>query len=111
IFDDWGDNINVTYGYYDDSDNGGLNDINKFFAGYENSIGTIIHFLLPPQQWPLFYFGWNDGTVIESGYQAASDNYFIYTTVNSPFDGQHPVSGNRRFGIYPDNVNGGYCLY
>ena len=38
----------------------------------------------------------NNGTVLVS---SAARNHWTFTTVESPLDGLHPVSGNRRFGI------------
>jgi hypothetical protein len=40
-----------------------------------------------------------------------TDSHFTYSTVTSPEDGEHPVSGNRTFGIQTDPVNGGYTFY
>lgn len=41
----------------------------------------------------------DEGTVICSGYNSQA---WIFTTVKSPWDGEHPVSGNRLFGYYMD---------
>lgn len=110
-FDNIGDNTHVDYGQYNDSGNGGLNDLNKFIMENEYSLGALAHFHLPPLQWPLNTFGWNDGTVIESGFsQSATNLYWIYSTMQSPLDGEHPVSGNRKFGIFPLS-DGSYELY
>ncbi|MEO6630354.1 MAG: hypothetical protein ABIN13_01490, partial [Mucilaginibacter sp.] len=55
----------------------------------------------------------NNGTVIESDYQSSpSGTYFRFSTLSSPLDFGHPVSGNRDFGIYPDPNNpGSYTFY
>ena len=57
------------------------------------------------------------GTVVESGYTDQFDpvtnsiyDRFTFSTMHTPNDGDHPVSGNRRFGIYND-PNGGYTFY
>jgi len=41
----------------------------------------------------------DEGTVMCSGYNSQA---WIFTTVKSPWDGEHPVSGNRLFGYYMD---------
>lgn len=109
-FDNLGNNTPGFYGIYNDAPNDGLNDADKFYAGYGASLGGLAHFNNNvPYTLGTVY---NDGTVIESGYnQDPSDLYWIYTTMKSPLDGQHPVSGNRKFGIFPDAANGGYELY
>jgi len=54
----------------------------------------------------------NDGTVIVSDYWTTLDSSrFIVSTLRSPLDGIHPVSGNRAWGISPDHANGGYIFY
>ncbi|NNU33811.1 hypothetical protein HK413_06035 [Mucilaginibacter sp. S1162] len=55
----------------------------------------------------------DDGTVIESDYQSNNNGtFFKFSTMTSPFDLNHPVSGNREFGIYPDPNNpGSYTFY
>ncbi|MFY7883721.1 MAG: hypothetical protein ACOVOV_02615 [Dolichospermum sp.] len=38
--------------------------------------------------------------------------WFKFSTITSPFDGKHPVSGNREFGIFEDpNRPGEFCFY
>lgn len=79
-------------------------------APYEASLGGLLHINIPSSV-PGVY---DDGTVIISGYQrdfTANFHWFMFTTMTSPLDGQHPVAGNRIFGIFPDNINGGYCFY
>ncbi len=55
----------------------------------------------------------DDGTVIESDYQSnANGAFFKFSTMTSPLDFNHPVSGNREFGVYPDPQNPGtYTFY
>lgn len=82
----------------------GFNDIAQNFKDSINSLGSVIH--IDMQQ---------NGSVILSGYQNNySPNYlslnFTFSTLITPLDGYHPVSGNRRFGIYTD-INGGYTFY
>lgn len=52
-----------------------------------NPLGSLIHITIPG----------NAGTVICTDY---SSEEWIFTTVDIPWDDQHPVSGNRRFGYY-----------
>jgi hypothetical protein len=52
-----------------------------------------------------------DGSVIISKYTSSTDNcQMIASTLNTPLDGNHPVSGNRSWGIMQD-PNGGYNFY
>ncbi len=76
----------------------------RFFAPYQQSVGALIHILITG----------NDGTVMQTEYQqsyaplsANESHSFMFTTLQSPLDGAHPVAGNRRFGIYntPSNPN------
>lgn len=61
------------------------------------SLGALIHIHLL-----------DDGTVVESDYQTSTDAaYFRFTTLTSPLDGMHPVSGNREFGVYADPIHSG----
>jgi len=55
----------------------------------------------------------NDGTVVLSDYQknvTTNHYWFTFTTMATLYDGTHPVSGNRRFGIVP-HPNGGWQFY
>jgi len=54
-----------------------------------NPLGAFIHITIPG----------NDGTVITSGFNSQA---WVFTTVDIPWDDQHPVSGNRLFGYYMD---------
>jgi hypothetical protein len=54
----------------------------------------------------------NKGTVIVSKYDTSPDSVkMIVKTLRSPLDVNHPVSGNRAWGIFPDRQNGGYVFY
>ncbi len=75
--------------------NGATDDTNLWNS--KNPLGALVHIEI---------FG-NDGTVIMS--ESMSDHW-IFSTVKSPLDGKHPVSGNRRFGIHK-NPDGSYYLY
>lgn len=78
-----------------------INETTKFNSSYESSLGAVIHIDML-----------NDGTIIESGYSrnaVADQHSFTFTTMYSPLDGDHPVSGNRRFGIF--KLNGAHYFY
>jgi len=108
LIDNLGDNTATIYNHYNDP--GYLNDYTRFHVGYESSIGSLAHFHNPAAM--AGYLVYNDGTVIESGFDQSTDHkWFMYTTMKAPLDGEHPVSGNRRFGILPDAINGGYLFY
>lgn len=64
---------------------------------------------------PLMGPYFNDGSVICSNYDAyegygSEESEWIFTTLQSPVDGSHPVSGNREFG-YVKNSDGSYTFY
>lgn len=73
-----------------------LNDCSKFSQLKEKSIGAIWHINIPG----------NDGAVIISGYEdtiyAGGSHHINFTvsTLETPFDFEHPVAGNRRFGLF-----------
>jgi hypothetical protein len=76
----------------------GLNETAKWNQAGENSLGTLVHI-------PLVSV--NDGTVIESDYNISgppTNDSYTFSTMHSPLDAYHPVSGNRRFGIYRDQA-------
>ncbi|GGH65813.1 hypothetical protein GCM10011379_19360 [Filimonas zeae] len=79
----------------------GVDDTQLWNAPYENSIGALVHINMPL-----------DGTVIESSYTSpstATQHYqFTFTTMKTPLDGGHPVSGNRRFGTWSDGSGSSY---
>jgi hypothetical protein len=86
----------------------GFNDSVRFKAPFEQSIGAILHIDMG-----------DDGSIVHTGYTNyinPANNYqehsFIYTTLSTALDFQHPVSGNRDFGIYSDQSNpGSYVFY
>ncbi|MGG9961875.1 hypothetical protein [Ferruginibacter sp. SUN106] len=70
-------------------------DTAKFYAYAENSLGALIHISM----WP------NDGSVVESDYfhnitNGKQSHGFKFSTLKTPIDYNHPVAGNREFGIY-----------
>ncbi|WP_192821638.1 hypothetical protein [Rufibacter sp. LB8] len=52
-------------------------------------------------------FGPRNGSVIVSNY---TSNSWTFSTLKDPFNGVHPVSGNRQFG-YSTNSDGSYTFY
>ena len=83
---------------------GSFSDSAKFYSPYEQSVGALIHIQMP-----------DNGTVIESNYYRSftSDPQkyrFVVSTMTSPLDNNHPVSGNREFGIF-GNASTGYTFY
>ncbi|MPS65332.1 hypothetical protein [Chryseobacterium sp.] len=62
-----------------------------------NPLGSLITIKIPADY----------GTVICSGFGPQA---WIFTTVKSPWDGMHPVSGNRLFGYYVDS-SGDMIIY
>jgi hypothetical protein len=71
---------------------GNVNDTNLFNQAGPASLGALVHIKMI-----------NDGTVVESDYQVtATSAQFKFTTMTSPLDFNHPISGNREFGVYQD---------
>lgn len=92
--------IGVTFSPYTD---GSFTDATKFYSDFEQSLGSILHLNLL-----------NDGTVVESEYYRSTSPYksrFTYSTISSPLDASHPVSGNREFGLFANPNNNGYTFY
>lgn len=78
--------------------NGNFNDTSKWNSPYESSLGALVHIYINP----------DNGTVLLSDYQQVNTgitqkNRFKFTTMSSPLDHEHPVAGNREFGIYNTN--------
>ena len=77
------------------------------FACEAASVGSLWHLDLGPQ----------DGSVVESGYEHVVDggyqsHYFTVSTMETLTDFEHPVAGNRRWGIFADPDHPGeYCFY
>jgi len=85
---------------------GSFDDTRHFNNDFKNSLGSLIHINMA-----------NDGSVIISDYQnstapAAERHYFKFSTIETPLDNDHPVAGNREFGIYEDpSKRGEYIFY
>lgn len=87
---------------------GGINDFTKFNQPYEGSNGALVHINMT-----------NNGSVIQSGFVRSISTTnglpnslsFTFSTIDSPLDDNHPVSGNRRFGIYKDPTSNDYTFY
>ena len=105
-------NLGMSFGpYWDYGAGAGLFiDTAKYLAPYEASIGSLWHLVLGNLPGA-------DGSVIESGYTRYNSggyqtNYFTVSTMQTPLDFEHPVAGNRRFGIYSDPDHPGeYVFY
>jgi hypothetical protein len=59
-----------------------------------NPVGAVLHIDLGPDLGPA---NPEDGSVLCSSY---SDTHWIFSTVHTPADQYHPVSGSRQFGFY-----------
>ena len=78
-----------------------LNDTQLFNSPGAQSIGALVHINMA-----------DNGTVVESDYQSNSNgSSFTFSTMSSPLDNSHPVSGNRQFGVYPDPNNPGHYTF
>lgn len=90
--------VNTDYGMFEP-----YNEVNNYpfdEAAAWNShdpIGAIIHIEIP----------FDEGSVIVSDHSSTS---WTFSTISAPFDGNHPVSGNREFG-FTQNSNGSYTFY
>lgn len=77
-----------------------FDDSPKYYAPYDASVGSLWHLVLGP------YPGL-DGSVVESGYNHVvngnyQSHYFTVSTMETVTDFEHPVAGNRRWGIFSD---------
>ena len=76
-----------------------------------NYLGSIIHIDMGNDH--TWLGGWNfvqqpdDGSVICT---MAQSNEWIFTTITAPGDGEHPVSGHRKFG-FTQNTDGTYTFF
>jgi hypothetical protein len=87
------DNNTATFApYHDPSDQ--INDTQRWNSS--NPLGSILHLNMV-----------DDGSVIVSDY---ASNYWTVSTIRTPLDGAHPVSGNRKWG-YNLNADGSYTYY
>lgn len=81
---------------------GGVNDNALYNQSYAGSLTSLVHINMV-----------DDWTVILSQYDVTpSTSKFMFSTMRTPYysDGFHPVSGNRRFGIY-STTNGEHVFY
>jgi hypothetical protein len=63
-----------------------------------NPLGSLITIKIPA----------DNGTVVCSGFGPQA---WIFATVKSPWDGEHPVSGNRLFGYFIEPSSGNMVIY
>ncbi|MCX6263275.1 MAG: hypothetical protein NTZ47_01865 [Bacteroidetes bacterium] len=95
--------VNVVFNPYR---SGSFDDTRHFNNDFENSLGSLINIQM-----------FNSGSVIISDYQNSTNpnaerHYFKFSTMETPLDLEHPVAGNREFGIYEDpNKKGEYIFY
>lgn len=73
----------------------GINDTQLWNS--TNPLGSLVTIKIPA----------DNGTVVCSGFGPQA---WIFTTVKSPWDGEHPVSGNRLFGYFIDG-SGNMVIY
>lgn len=71
---------------------------------YKQAIGALQSIHIPGP------FGlYDNGSVILSDYKSFvgthSHSFFKFSTLETPFDHEHPVAGNREFGIYNSTAN------
>jgi len=71
-----------------------FNDYTKWNQSSGNALGALNHVYIPG----------NSGSVILSDYQhintTTEQHYFKLSTLETPFDNEHPVAGNREFGLF-----------
>ncbi len=84
---------------------GSYNSTEQVIWDSTNPLGAIMRFDIPVPSIPILS---NDGTVICSEY--LSNSHWIFTTLESPKDWTHPVSGNRQFG-YTENSDGSVTIF
>lgn len=74
----------------------------------DNPLSSILSFQITD---PVLGFNVNDGSVITSDYETGSPaSHWTFTTIKTPEDWRHPVTGNRKFG-FKVNPNGTYTFY
>ncbi len=78
----------------------------RFNLSDTSSIGALVHVEIPANDGSVVLSGYNH-TYLSSGYQSHS---FTASTMQTPLDNEHPVAGNRRWGIYND-AHGGFTFY
>lgn len=82
-----------------------FDDCDKWYSPFEDCLGALCSVEIHPgtSGYPSLY---NSGSIIVSDYHHGvypggyESNWFTVSTLETPFDGEHPVAGNRRFGIY-----------
>jgi len=91
------DNSIATFTPYN---NGGVNDAPLWQSS--DPTGSLLHLNMAI-----------NGSVVVSGYNVSNPNHaqMIVSTVRTPLDARHPVSGNRVFGIMASQTPGNYIFY
>lgn len=110
--------VNTNYSSFTPSNQTGYNEGAIWYSN--NPIEAIIHINIPSQI--NNQYG-DDGSVITSGYQintngmgSFSNSHWMFTTIKTPYasltqglDGEHPVSGHRKFGLIKSGDS--YTIY
>jgi len=69
--------------------------------GSDNPLTTYVTIHLARLIASITSFSFDDGSVMCSEFESGEDHgHWVFTVISSLRDGQHPVSGNRRFGWY-----------
>ena len=94
-----------------------INHTTRFNQQDINALGSWGSFYIPliPNwlSWATGIDARNNGTIIMTEYHKDPANqtyWFTFTTMSTKKDGDHPVAGNRRFGILPSN-DGGFTFF
>jgi hypothetical protein len=76
-----------------------FNDCQRWNLPYENALGGLCNIYIPG----------NSGSVVLSDYSHYYSGYeshkFKFSTLENPFSNEHPVAGNREFGVYNSFTN------
>ncbi|MFT5819552.1 MAG: hypothetical protein ACI8ZM_000777 [Crocinitomix sp.] len=104
IFDAFRNNFNTiledkTFWPYDKDDNDGNLSNDAFRWANNNPKGAVFTIKLASALGITF----EKGSVVASEFEA---DHWIFTTISTPGDGKHPVTGNRMFGVKKRNFNG-----
>ncbi|GEM_PF-1059401 len=110
--------VNTNYSSFAPSNQTGYNEGAIWYSN--NPMEAIIHINIPS---PINNQYGDDGSVITSGYQintngmgGFSNGHWMFTTIKTPYasltqglDGEHPVSGHRKFGLIKSGSS--YTIY
>lgn len=98
------DSIGITFSSQGAGSN--FNDSARWYQPYSQAMGALQHIHIPGPGGTS-----NDGSVVLSDYKNLNStiehNYFKFSTLETYFDYEHPVAGNREFGLYNSSSNPG----